>query len=92
MRKMMTTAIGCIAILTSGTALAQVGRPDHQVGVHRVERLDHARGREGPLDLSANAGFHHVTNDQNRPGVTGSGRQFLWMTTVMSHSVVTTSN
>jgi hypothetical protein len=26
-------------------------------------------GREGPLDLTANAGFHHVTNDQNQPGV-----------------------
>jgi hypothetical protein len=29
-------------------------------------------GREGPLDLVANAGFHHVTNDQNRPGVTAN--------------------
>jgi hypothetical protein len=29
-------------------------------------------GREGPLDLSANAGFHHVTNDQNQPGVTAN--------------------
>ena len=29
-------------------------------------------GREGPLDLTANAGFHHVTNDQNLPGVTAN--------------------
>ena len=27
-------------------------------------------GREGPLELAANAGFHHVTNDQNQLGVT----------------------
>jgi hypothetical protein len=29
-------------------------------------------GRYGPLDLTANAGFHHVTNDQNQPGVTAN--------------------
>ncbi len=29
-------------------------------------------GARGPLELSANAGFHHVTNDQNRPGVTAN--------------------
>jgi len=29
-------------------------------------------GREGPLDLAANAGFHHVTADQNRLGVTAN--------------------
>jgi hypothetical protein len=27
-------------------------------------------GRYGPLDVTADAGFHHVTNDQNQPGVT----------------------
>lgn len=29
-------------------------------------------GRQGPLDLTADAGFHHVTNDQNRAGVTAN--------------------
>lgn len=29
-------------------------------------------GREGPLDLAANAGFHHITNDQKRLGVTAN--------------------
>ncbi|HEX2451206.1 MAG TPA: hypothetical protein VHJ69_08695 [Gemmatimonadales bacterium] len=29
-------------------------------------------GRQGPLDLTADAGFHHVTNDQNVPGVTAN--------------------
>ncbi|HEU4587702.1 MAG TPA: hypothetical protein VFS11_03595 [Gemmatimonadales bacterium] len=29
-------------------------------------------GREGPLDLLATAGVHHVTNDQNQPGVTAN--------------------
>jgi hypothetical protein len=29
-------------------------------------------GRHGPLDISADAGFHHVTNDQNQPGVTAN--------------------
>lgn len=29
-------------------------------------------GREGPFDLAANAGFHHVTNDQNRAGITAN--------------------
>jgi hypothetical protein len=29
-------------------------------------------GRWWPLDVALNAGFHHVTNDQNRPGVTAN--------------------
>jgi len=29
-------------------------------------------GREGPLDLTADAGFHHVANDENRSGVTAN--------------------
>jgi hypothetical protein len=29
-------------------------------------------GREGPLELSGNIGLHHVTNDQNQPGVTAN--------------------
>jgi hypothetical protein len=27
-------------------------------------------GREGPFDIAANGGVHHVVNDQNQPGVT----------------------
>jgi hypothetical protein len=26
-------------------------------------------GRQGPVDLSANAGFHHVENSGHQPGV-----------------------
>ncbi len=29
-------------------------------------------GREGPFDIAANGGFHHVVNDQNQPGVTAN--------------------
>lgn len=29
-------------------------------------------GRYGPLDITGDAGFHHVTNDQNQPGVTAN--------------------
>jgi hypothetical protein len=29
-------------------------------------------GREGPFDIDANGGFHHVVNDQNQPGVTAN--------------------
>ncbi len=29
-------------------------------------------GREGPLDLTADAGFHHMTNDRNQPGVSAN--------------------
>lgn len=29
-------------------------------------------GRQGPLEVRAGAGFHHVTNDQNQPGVTAN--------------------
>src|SRR5262245_33159630 len=29
-------------------------------------------GREGPVELAGNAGFHHVTNDQNQLGVTAN--------------------
>jgi len=29
-------------------------------------------GREGPFDIAANGGFHHVANDQNQAGVTAN--------------------
>jgi len=41
--------------------------------VERTYRIAvNVSGRLGPLDLSADAGFHHVSNDQNDPGVTAN--------------------